>query len=146
MQQPNIRIIAFQSIDYDKEIALRYDVLRKPLRLNFTAEQLAAEGDFFHLGYFDGESLLACLILAPEKDGKIKMKQVAVAAQQQGKGIGAQLVTAAESFAASKGFTLMYCHARDTAVPFYEKLGYSRVGEEFEEVTIPHWEMEKSLK
>nr|MBP8249907.1 GNAT family N-acetyltransferase [Chitinophagales bacterium] len=45
-----------------------------------------------------------------------------------------------------KGFTLMYCHARDTAIPFYEKLGYSRVGEEFEEVTIPHWEMGKSLK
>jgi SAM-dependent methyltransferase len=27
----------------------------------------------------------------------------------------------------------------------YEKLGYSRFGDQFEEVTIPHWKMEKSL-
>lgn len=145
MSNFNIRVIQFQSVDYDKEVALRYAVLRKPLRLQFTAEQLAAEGDFLHLGYFEGDNLLACLILAPEANGKIKMKQVAVAADMQGKGYGAQLVKGAEALAAEKGFALMYCHARDTAVPFYEKLGYSRVGEMFEEVTIPHWEMEKHI-
>jgi predicted GNAT family N-acyltransferase len=32
-----------------------------------------------------------------------------------------------------------------TAVGFYQKLGYSINGEEFMEVTIPHYVMEKSL-
>ncbi len=145
MSNFNIRVIPFQSVDYDKEVALRYAVLRKPLGLQFTAEQLAAEGEFIHLGYFENENLLACLILAPEEKGKIKMKQVAVAAEMQGKGVGAQLVKGAETLAVEKGFTILYCHARDTAVPFYEKLGYKRVGAMFEEVTIPHWEMEKDL-
>jgi hypothetical protein len=36
-------------------------------------------------------------------------------------------------------------HARKTALGFYEKLGYSRQGEEFTEVTIPHYIMEKAL-
>jgi predicted GNAT family N-acyltransferase len=36
-------------------------------------------------------------------------------------------------------------HARKTAVGFYEKLGYKRIGNEFLEVTIPHYAMEKAL-
>jgi predicted GNAT family N-acyltransferase len=145
MINKNIREIQFASVDYDKEVQLRYAVLRKPLNLNFTAEQLEAESAFFHLGYFEHEKIIACLILAPEKNGKMKMKQVAVDFEFQGKGIGAALVKAAESFALEKGFKTMYCHARDTAVPFYLKLGYHQIGEMFEEVTIPHFEMEKAI-
>ena len=36
-------------------------------------------------------------------------------------------------------------HARKTALGFYGKLGYSVSGDEFTEVTIPHFVMEKSL-
>jgi predicted GNAT family N-acyltransferase len=36
-------------------------------------------------------------------------------------------------------------HARKSAVGFYEKLGYEIEGDEFEEVTIPHYEMQKTL-
>ena len=36
-------------------------------------------------------------------------------------------------------------HARDTAVPFYEKLGYLCCGEPFEEVGIAHIKMQKQL-
>lgn len=140
-----ILLIEYASKDYDDVIKLRYEILRKPLNLHFTAEQLAAEKDYFHLGYFKDEKLIACLMLVPEENGKMKMKQVAVENEWQGKGIGAKLVSAAEKFASEKGFSIMYCHARDTAVPFYKKLNYKRVGEMFEEVSIPHWEMEKGI-
>ena len=40
----------------------------------------------------------------------------------------------------------MTMHARKTSVPFFEKLGYAVCGEEFLEITIPHYEMEKALK
>jgi predicted GNAT family N-acyltransferase len=36
-------------------------------------------------------------------------------------------------------------HARKTAKGFYEKLGYAVTGDEFMEVTIPHYIMEKAL-
>jgi len=39
----------------------------------------------------------------------------------------------------------MVMHARKTALGFYEKLGYNVVGDEFTEVTIPHFVMEKNL-
>lgn len=145
MTNVSIRVIPFQSLEYDKEIHLRYQVLRKPLGLSYTAEQLAAEADLIHLGCFDGDCLLACLILAPETEGRIKMKQVAVDEQFQGKGVGAKLVMEAENVARSMGFNLMYCHARDVAKPFYLKQGYEQIGDVFEEVTIPHFEMQKLL-
>ena len=105
----------------------------------------AAESDYFHLAYYQNEKLIASLILVPEGNGKMKMKQVVVATGHQGKGIGAKLIFAAEQLAVEKGYNFIYCHARDTAVPFYLKLNYKQVGEMFEEVTIPHWEMEKDL-
>lgn len=144
-ENESIHIIEYGSNDYDDVIKLRYEILRKPLNLHFTAEQLAAEKNYFHLGYFKDKKLIACLMLVPEENGKMKMKQVAVENESQGKGIGAKLVNAAEKFASDKGYIIMYCHARDTAVPFYEKLNYKRVGEMFEEVSIPHWEMEKGI-
>ena len=140
-----ISLVNFGSTEYDEIVPLRYEILRKPLNLHFTAEQLAAESDYFHLAYYQNEKLIASLILVPEGNGKMKMKQVVVATGHQGKGIGAKLIFAAEQLAVEKGYNFIYCHARDTAVPFYLKLNYKQVGEMFEEVTIPHWEMEKDL-
>jgi predicted GNAT family N-acyltransferase len=37
-------------------------------------------------------------------------------------------------------------HARMTAVGFYTKLGYAKVGHEFREVGIPHVRMEKYIQ
>jgi predicted GNAT family N-acyltransferase len=39
----------------------------------------------------------------------------------------------------------MTLHARESALPFYAKLGYQRVGSRFLEIQLPHWEMRKSL-
>ena len=39
----------------------------------------------------------------------------------------------------------MVLHARETAVGFYEKLGYKTSGDKFIEVTIPHFPMQKEL-
>ncbi len=73
------------------------------------------------------------------------MRQVAVVTDLRGRGIGKALVEHAEALAQSLGYRRTILHARETAVPFYEKLGYAKVGEGFVEVTIPHWAMGKPL-
>jgi predicted GNAT family N-acyltransferase len=55
------------------------------------------------------------------------------------------MVERSEAIAREHGFTDMILHARESAVPFYERLGYERVGERFEEVSIPHWRMRKGM-
>lgn len=138
--------ILFGSPEYDEAVALRYAVLRKPLGLEYTPEQLAAEYDQIHLAAFsDAGELIGYLNLTPVDARTIKMRQVAVAPNYQGKGVGKQLVRASEELALQRGFDLMTLHARETAVPFYLGMGYTKVGERFEEVTIPHFKMEKPL-
>ena len=139
------QIAEFASPEQLASIELRKRVLRWPLGLDFTPEQLAAEVDEFHLVALDGDELVACLVLTPQSREVIKMRQVAVEPDWQGKGVGKQLVEFSERVSRDKGFTQMVLNARDTAVPFYLKLDYQIEGEPFEEVTIPHRRMVKEL-
>lgn len=138
--------IDFGTPEYDEAVALRYEVLRKPLCLDFTPEQLAAEWLDIHLaGTSSDGRLVATLILTPVDSETVKMRQVAVAPELQGKGLGALLVKASEELAVRRHFRIMSLHARETAVPFYLRLGYHIIGDRFEEVTIPHFKMVKNL-
>ncbi len=132
--------------EYEETVALRDEVLRRPLGLTFSPEGLGAEAHDFHLACYDEEgNLLGCLILTPEGEQIVRMRQVAVRPDLQRGGVGTALVNFSEEFARSLGFTMMTMHARETAVPFYERLGYERYDERFEEVTIPHWKMRKNM-
>lgn len=140
-----LKTIRHNSPEYQAVIALRDVILRRPLGLSFSAEQLQAEADSHHLGcYVDGQ-LVACLLLKPTNASRVQMRQVAVVGSLQGQGLGRRLVAYSEEVAREHGFREMWLHARESAVPFYERLGYRKVGERFIEVTIPHWEMIKAL-
>lgn len=121
------------------------DILRQPLGLSFTDEELAREKEDILIGAFDDDDLLACCLLTRADNNSVRLRQMAVQNNLQGKGIGASMMNFAETVARDKGFKKMVMHARKTALGFYEKLGYSVVGDEFTEVTIPHFVMEKSL-
>jgi predicted GNAT family N-acyltransferase len=141
-----VRIFSKNDPEYDLALALRYKILRKPLGMQFTESELAKDDTDVHLGLFDEDgTIAACLILQKAEDRRLKMRQVAVDDNLQGKGLGSQLNTAAENYARKKGYKVMFCHARKTAVPFYQKQGYSIIGDEFTEVNIPHYVMEKAL-
>lgn len=134
------------SKEYQEAVSLRFEILRKPLGLEFSKEQLEAESNSFHLVCFDGERIVACVILEPKSENnKFKMRQVAVARDYQGQGVGSKLVKFSEAFAKSKGVKTMVLNARETASDFYQKLGYQRHGEQFLEVGIPHFYYEKTL-
>ena len=137
--------IHYGSPDYQRAFALREEVLRKPLGLVLNEETLAQDRECFHLVcYVDGQ-LVASLQHLPKSSHTIGMRQVAVLPHLQGQGIGRALVEFAEQLARERGYLLMTLHARETAIRFYEKLGYERVGEMFEQVTIPHCAMQKRL-
>ncbi|HLO80421.1 MAG TPA: GNAT family N-acetyltransferase [Chitinophagaceae bacterium] len=140
-----LKIIEHNSPEYDKMVSLRYDILRKPLGLEFTKEELDKECNDILIGAFDDERILACCMLTAISKDTCRLRQMAVHNSLQGKGIGATMMNFAENVARDRGFKTLTMHARKTAVGFYEKLGYRIHGEEFQEVTIPHFEMHKKL-
>ncbi len=142
----NVIEVEFATPEYDETVKLRYKILREPLDLDFTEEQLSAEYADFHLAAYDDAWILrGCLVLTPKEEKVLKMRQVAVDNAVQSKGIGSLLVKASEVYARAKGFDTMELNARETAVAFYQKLGYNTEGVLFEEVSIPHFRMVKKL-
>lgn len=140
-----IREIAFGSADYERELELRDRLLRRPLGLRLADENLTAEVDDWHVGAFLAGRLAGVLVLTRLDDGRVHMRQVCVAGEEQGKGTGAKLVRFAEDLMRGRGVASVMLNARKTAIGFYEKLGYRAVGDEFLEVGIPHRRMEKNL-
>ena len=140
-------VIDFKSKEYQQMLDLRYEVLRKPLGLNFTAEQLAAEKQDILLGCFDdsGNELFGCSVLSSVDEHTLQLRQMAVSTEQQGKRIGRELIEYAEEVATCMGITKIVLHARKSVEGFYQKLGYHTIGDEFMEVTIPHYYMEKLI-
>ena len=140
-----LRVVDFGLPEYFATVELRRRILRWPLGLDFTPEELAAEQRDFHVAAMNDDDAIGCLVLTPQNKTTVKMRQVAVEPEWQGKGYGKHLVEYSEQVARAEGFTTMVLHARENVVPFYLKLGYFLEGEPFEEVTIPHRKMVKSL-
>ncbi|MES2892074.1 MAG: GNAT family N-acetyltransferase [Bacteroidota bacterium] len=140
-----LKQIDHSSKEYDQMVTLRFEIMRKPLGLTFSPEELAKEKDDILIASFDDDEILGCCILSDMKNGCVRLRQMAVQKNMQGKGIGESMMMFAETLARDKGFKTMTMHARDTAIGFYEKFGYKVKGAEFTEINIPHHIMEKRL-
>lgn len=140
-----IRQIDHGTAEYKQMVALRYEILRKPLQLTFNHEELEKEKEDLHICAFDDEELLGCCMLTRVNAQTIRLRQMAVINTLRGKGIGAGILVYAENLARDQGFSLLMMHAREVAMGFYLRMGYTPLGEKFVEVTIPHYVMQKKL-
>lgn len=140
-----LKIIDHGSAEYQQMIKLRDIILRKPLGLSFTAEDLEKEKDNMLIGAFEEDRMLGCCMLVEEQPDIVRLRQMAVLNDLQGKGIGRALMNFAENLARDRGYKIIRMHARNNAVGFYEKVGYKVKGDQFIEITIPHYVMEKDL-
>lgn len=138
-----LRFIDIHDRAYLAERNLRADVLRKPLGLPAGAEVFPFEDTALHLIALEDNEVVGCVMFKPEaRTGR--MLQMAIREDRQKSGIGTMLVKHLEKRLRGEGYTDIYCHARDVAVPFYERLGYAVEGEPFTEVGIRHFLMRKS--
>ncbi len=131
--------------EYQQMVKLRNEILRQPLGLKFSPDELEKEKEDILIAAFDDDEMLACCMLTKAGNNGLRLRQMAVQNNLQGKGIGASMMNFAELVSRDKGYKKLIMHARETAVGFYEKLGYKVVGDKFTEVTIPHFIMEKKL-
>lgn len=131
--------------EYKQMIDLRHELLRKPLHLTFEKDELDKEENDILIGAFEEEKMLGCCLLTRVDKDCVRLRQMAVQNNLQGKGIGAALLNFAENVARDMGYKNVMMHARQTALGFYKKLGYKITSDEFLELSIPHYIMEKRL-
>lgn len=140
-----LKIIDHGTKEYEQMVKLRDAILRKPLGLSFSADELEKEKNHLMMGAYEDDQMLGCCMLVEEQPETVRLRQMAVINDLQGKGIGKALMQFAENLARDRGYKKITMHARKNALGFYEKMGYKKVGTEFEEITIPHYVMEKEL-
>lgn len=140
-----LKQIDYGTREYDQMVQLRDAVLRRPLGLSFSPEELKEEKDDILIACMDDDDMLGCCILSEIDRDTVRIRQMAVPDKLHGKGIGASIMNFAEVLAKDKGYRCMTMHARDAAIGFYEKFGYKIKGQQFREVNLPHHIMEKPL-
>lgn len=142
--KPTFKEITHKSPEWTDAVRLREKILREPLGSSFTDQELEEEKYHFQIAGFLDDAIIATAVLVPEGD-EMKMQRVVVMENLRSLNIGSEMMNFCESFASDKNFTVMYCHARDSAVNFYIKNGYTGIGDYFDEDGIPHLKMRKKL-
>jgi predicted GNAT family N-acyltransferase len=132
--------------DWDSDRA----VLERIRRSVFIDEQQIPEKDEWDAEDPGSVHLLARLNRDPVGTGRLnaagKIGRIAVLAGQRGRGIGTLILRRLLEEARRLGIREPYLHAQVQAVPFYETLGFSREGDEFDEAGIPHVRMSLVLE
>lgn len=125
---------------------LRYRILREPLGKERGSERNEGDETGIHFALYENGKLLAVARLDRVDAETCQARFVAVESDLQGKGYGKQIMNALEQEAIKPGYRKLILHARDYALPFYEKLGYTLVGPSYKLFDVlQHFEMFKVL-
>ncbi|MBK5211659.1 MAG: GNAT family N-acetyltransferase [Coriobacteriia bacterium] len=131
---------------------LLYDVLYKDFGVDKAADNWFHQerGGEFLLKIDSAYEIMGIARLMPVTDNdpsSRQVRQVAVAKNAQGRGVGRELMTIVEELALDQGASRLWLESRSVAYGFYGSLGYEDDGEEFmSELThIPHRHMHKNL-
>jgi len=139
-----LQIIDYASQEYRQMLDLRNHILRAPLGLSLTEEDIEQDKNNILIGAFEDKKMLGCCMRVREED-LLLLRQMAVLNDLQGKGIGRALLHFAEAIAKDIGYKELSMYARKSVSGFYIRMGYTQIGEEFLKVTIPHVMMKKRL-
>lgn len=148
--QKNMKKI--KEITSAETFSVRHQVLRqgKPIEsCLFVGDNLSTTK---HFGLFIDENLTAVVSVFQNNSSifntqnQFQIRGMAVLNQFQKKGYGVELVLCCEEYIKTQNGRLIWFNARENAVPFYKKLGYEVVGNQFniENVGI-HYIMKKEM-
>jgi predicted GNAT family N-acyltransferase len=150
-------VVRLASTEADRTAALsvRYDVFVTEQGVPADLELDDEDGTADHFVAYDGERAVGAGRLVVEPPGfegaepaagpVAHLGRLAVRPETRGSGLGVALVRAIEDRAADRGLRLVALAAQTHALGFYERLGYSAYGPEFDDAGLPHRWMRRHL-
>jgi GNAT superfamily N-acetyltransferase len=127
-----------------------YGVRRLVLRADTPTKHVAFPEDdlpgVLHLGVRDGDRIVATSTWVPRRhtavpdSPAVQLRGMATMTTHQGRGIGARLIEVGCERARSNGAALVWANARDAALAFYRRNGFTVIGEGFvdDATRLPH--------
>jgi len=148
--------LALDPDDVAAAYAVRTDVFvaEQGVPLELELDALDASAD--HFVAYDGERPVGAGRLVVEDPGfegsdpalgrVAHLGRLAVRPETRGSGLGLALVAAIEARAAERGLAVVALSAQTHALGFYQRLGYTAYGPEFDDAGLPHRWMAKVLR
>ncbi|OOQ60137.1 GNAT family N-acetyltransferase [Mucilaginibacter pedocola] len=121
---------------------LRHEVLypnQKPNEMG-----MEEDNNGYHFAAFKDKWIVAVVSLF-KHESDWQFRKFAVAEEVQGQGLGAQLLQYITEFVEREQGELLWCNARLSAIGFYNKFGFSAVGEVFHKNGFDYIIMQKHL-
>ncbi len=110
---------------YTQTLALRDEILRRPLGLSIYDENLSYEVENIFFGALENGKLIGTLNYFVKEPQTAQLCAFAVKNERQKSGIGSQLVVQLFDELQQLNFEKCIVEARDTAVGFYQKQGFT---------------------
>lgn len=130
--------------EWEAYFDLRYRILRAPFDKPRGSERNEGDATGIHFALYQNEVLRAVARLDLLENRTAQVRFVAVETDQQGTGLGRLLMEAVEDACRARKLDRLVLHARDYAVVFYQKLGYTLLGPSYKLFDLlQHFEMEK---
>jgi len=130
---------------YQEALKIREKVFVEEQGVSLEIEIDDLEEQTEHVVLFENEDPIAVARIYDLGDDVYKVQRVATLKEYRGQGYGAQLMKEIELKIAELGGRKITLGGQNTALPFYEKLGYTVHGEEFMDAGIPHHTMIKNI-
>ncbi|MFN3342998.1 MAG: GNAT family N-acetyltransferase [Flavobacteriales bacterium] len=142
-----IRIIQPQTeSEIENYLLLRWQTLRAPWNQPRGTERDDIENECIHFLALENDTPMGVCRLQYNDATNAQVRFMGVAEAGRGNGIGKLLLLEAEKIAKESGRQKMILQARENAVPFYERCGYTITEKTFLLwETIQHYLMEKTL-
>lgn len=142
-----------EQVELDDIIALRREVLRRGTPSTSPAYEEDSDPTVRHLAVRDNGEVVACSTWIVRRfphsphEHAMQLKGMAVREHLQGTGVGREVLRAGIALARDSRCTIVWARARDSAVGFYERNGFTVVGEGFVDDTtgLPHHMVELRL-
>jgi predicted GNAT family N-acyltransferase len=141
--------------DVAAAFAVRYDVFVTEQGVPAGLERDDQDGDADHLVAYAGDRAVGAGRLVVEPAGFEgadpalgpvgHLGRLAVRPEARGDRLGVALVLAIEERARERGLRVMALSSQTYAIPFYERLGYTAHGPEFDDAGLPHRWMRRLL-
>ena len=135
---------ARDSDEVERALALREQVFCVEQGVELAADRDGLDDQAIQIVAVEDERVIGtCRVLVD--DGIGRLGRMAVDARSRGRGLGTEILAAAERSALDAGARLMRLHAQRYVEDLYAATGYTPYGEPFVEEGIPHVAMEKRL-
>lgn len=132
-----------QPITAAQTYALRHAVLWPEQPLDYV--KLPDDDAGQHFGAFKDEQLVSVISLFISPDGVARFRKFATAVAWQGRGIGSALLRHTIAAAVAQGASAIWCDARQSTLPFYERFGLRPEGEVFYKGPIAYVRLRRAL-